>query len=51
VAIAEPGPRRRTRSGGRIGASPESLQAFTPVASQGNEIGVVIDGFEVINCP
>jgi len=39
------------RTADASGVVTDGVTNFTPLASQGNEIGVVIDGFEVINCP
>jgi hypothetical protein len=39
------------RTADASGVVSDGVTNFTPVASQGNEIGVVIDGFEVIDCP
>ena len=39
------------RTADASGVVSDGATNFTPVASQGNEIGVVIDGFEVIDCP
>jgi len=39
------------RTADASGVVSDDATNFTPVASQGNEIGVVIDGFEVIDCP
>lgn len=39
------------RTADASGVVTDGVSNFTPVASQGNEIGFVIDGFEVIDCP
>jgi len=39
------------RTADASGVVTDGVTDFTPVGSQGNEIGFVIDGFEVIDCP
>src|SRR6266545_5007253 len=46
VAISEPG--RGTRSGGRIGASPESLEAFAATLSADDQVVLMRN---LVSCP